>query len=496
MNDQPLPDHMNPRLTGRNRLPPRSRFTSYPTVEAALAGINDGVPSPWEKSLNGTWQFKLYERPQAVPADWMAMKEGDDMPVPSHWQLHGKLTPTGGTYGGISRPWYTNWGYPFPIDPPFVPNDWNPTGVYSLTFTVPADWDGMRKIVRFDGIDGCMTLACNDREIGLHKGSRLMAEFDLTEFLVEGENTLCVKVIQFGDHTYLEDQDMWWLSGIFRDVTLVAEPIGGLADVSLNATADGELEMNARDADDDDAGDALHGFDVFDRNGRQIAGETIDPKMNLVPMGEALEVPRESALWSLEAPQTFIAVFRCEVSSGWQHIPIRLGFRTIDVAPGGVLRLNGEPIKLRGVNRHEWSNTRGRAMTRQEMLDDVLLMKRHNINCVRTSTTRRTRTSSTFATSPACSSSTKSTSRRTAWTRPSRPASSRRRATRCGGTRWSTGRPARSAATATTRRLSCGRSATRRATGRTSRRRRRGYARTTRRGSSTTRATGGASTAT
>ncbi len=99
-----LPDHLNPKLTGRNRLPARSRFTSYPTVEAALAGINEGVASPWEQSLNGTWQFKLYERPTAVPADWMAMKEGDDITVPGFWQLAGKLTPEGGTYGDISRP--------------------------------------------------------------------------------------------------------------------------------------------------------------------------------------------------------------------------------------------------------------------------------------------------------------------------------------------------------------------------------------------------------
>ena len=121
-------------------------------------------------------------------------------------------------------PHYTNWAYPWPVDPPFVPTDRNPTGVYRLRFTVPDDWRDMRKIVRFDGVDGCTTLACNGREVGLHKGSRLMAEFDLTDFLQDGENTLAVRVIQFGDHSYLEDQDMWWLSGIFRDVTLLAEP--------------------------------------------------------------------------------------------------------------------------------------------------------------------------------------------------------------------------------------------------------------------------------
>ena len=387
--DLPLPDHMNPRLTGRNRLPARSRFTSYPTVEAALAGINDGVPSPWEKSLNGTWQFKLYERPQAVPDDWMEMREGDDMEVPCHWQLAGKLTPDGGTYGPLSKPAYTNVNYPFPIDPPFVPDDVNPTGVYSLTFTVPADWQGMRKVIRFDGVDGCMTLACNGREVGLHKGSRLMAEFDLTDFLQEGENLIAVKVIQYGDHSYLEDQDMWWLSGIFRDVTLLAEPRRLMSNVVQGDPAVPELgdrlivaHLSTNEDFDFDA--RLHMFDV--------AGEPVMPPMSENMPGEAERGFDLSGVsldeWTPERPTLYTLVVEISESdasdAAKQCVAIVTGFRTVDVA-GGVLRLNGQPIKLRGVNRHEWSNTRGRAVTRQDMLDDVLLMKRHNINCVRTS---------------------------------------------------------------------------------------------------------------
>ena len=376
-------DWQNPQLVGRNRLAPRSRFTSYPSVEAALAGINDGVPSPWEMSLNGTWRFRLFPRPEAVPLDWMddaAAGDWDEMEVPSHWQLAGTLTPTGGTYGDLSRPHYTNIDYPFPCDPPFVPDE-NPTGVYRLRFTVPADWRDMRKIVRFDGVDGCMTLACNGREVGLSKGSRLTAEFDLTDFLREGENVIAVKVIQYGDHSYVEDQDMWWLSGIFRDVTLLAEWRPALEDVRVEATycdGIGRLEVRPR-SNEEPFSYGLTGV-LTNEHGREVAkaGPVCDEAMEL-------EVP-DAAAWSAERPSLHTLLL-----TTWhgdhvhQVIALRVGFRTVDVAPGGVLRLNGEPVKLRGVNRHEWSMTRGRAVTRQDMLDDVLRMKRHNVNCVRTS---------------------------------------------------------------------------------------------------------------
>ncbi len=123
----------------------------------------------------------------------------------------------------------------------------------------------MRKIVRFDGVDGCMTLACNGREVGLHKGSRLMAEFDLTEFLQDGENTICVKVIQFGDHSYIEDQDMWWLSGIFRDVTLLAEPVGGMTDIAVAASVGESPTVTVSTSSGDDH--RYDGIDVYEASG-------------------------------------------------------------------------------------------------------------------------------------------------------------------------------------------------------------------------------------
>ncbi|MEM8876089.1 MAG: glycoside hydrolase family 2 TIM barrel-domain containing protein [Planctomycetota bacterium] len=369
----PLPEHLDPTLTHRNRLPPRSRFTSYPTAEAALAAINDGNPSPWERSLNGTWGFELFRRPEAVPSGWMKRDLPDEIEVPGHWQLAGELTPSGGTYGAISRPHYTNWAYPWPCDPPHV-SDHNPTGVYARSFDVPTDWDGMRKVLRFDGVDGCFTVAVNGKDVGMSKGSRLMAEFDITDHLQPGTNTIAVRCIQFGDHSYLEDQDMWWLSGIFRDVTLLAEPTPEF-DIAVtaifdDATGQGRLRIVAKNGQIESAG--LHLGDRF------VVAE---------PFGatEVNQLVDRVEMWTPESPQLYdLSISLAEPSGEQRHIPFRVGFRNVDVTTDGVLRLNGEPIKLRGVNRHEWSQTRGRAVTRDDMLADVLLMKRHNINFVRT----------------------------------------------------------------------------------------------------------------
>ena len=396
-----LPDHLDPTLTGRGRLAPRARTVSYPTAEAARAGLVDAAASPWAISLNGTWRFRLYERPGMVPDDWLAdatpgrASSWDDIEVPSHWQLAGELTPAGGTYGEVSRPWYTNWKYPFPIDPPFVP-DANPTGVYRLSFTVPEGWNGLRKIVRFDGVDGCTTVACNGHEVGVHKGSRNMAEFDLTDLLREGENTLAVKVVQFGDHTYLEDQDMWWLSGIFRDVTLLAEPRDGVRDLRVLAELDadgsgGTLKVEAEAWHDAPAGTTL-GLAVLPAGEARSMSDLMDPAtLTLLESPAALSgtYPLENVRpWSAEVPHlydVFVLVRPDADEPPVQYLAVRIGFRRVDVAPGGVLRVNGRPVKLRGVNRHEWNWKRGRAVTHVDMLEDVLIMKRHNIDTVRTS---------------------------------------------------------------------------------------------------------------
>jgi len=379
--DSVLPDYLTPEAVGRNRAATRSRFTAYPDPEAALAGARDGRSSPWEVSLNGDWSFELFDRPEAVPGDWMNRQLADTIEVPSHWQLAGQLTPDGGTYGDISRPHYTNWAYPWPCDPPHVP-DYNPTGVYRCTFQPPESWAGMQTVLRFDGVDGCFTLAVNGQEVGMSKGSRLMAEFDITGLIKPGVNSLAVRVVQFGDHSYLEDQDMWWLSGIFRDVTLLAQhehmdvSVDALLTVGPDAEHAGVLDIRLKSSQSD------WRYRLIGLDGQDLATG---------PVGEAGVGQRQASIeiadiepWTAEVPTLYTLV----LANDSVAVSLRVGFRTLDVSSengGGVLRVNGRAVKLRGVNRHEWSRTRGRSVTKQDMLDDVLMMKRHNVNCVRTS---------------------------------------------------------------------------------------------------------------
>ena len=308
-----------------------------------------------ELDLSGTWRFRYAERAD-LPEDFADPRHDDTawdtLPVPAHWQLHG--------YGA---PAYTNVRYPFPVDPPFVPDE-NPTGDYRRTFRLPSGFlsGGARAALRFEGVDSAMRVWMNGQPVGSSVGSRLPVEFDVTDLLRDGDNVLAVRVHQWSSGSYLEDQDMWWLSGIFREVRLLARPAGGLEDVFVRAGyADGAGTLRV---------------------------ETPVPARVLVPeLG--IDAPTNSDLaiagvepWSAEVPRLYDAEVVTAISA--ERVRLRIGFRTVAIVDG-VFTVNGRPVKLRGVNRHEFSPDRGRAVTRDEMLADVLLMKRHNINAVRTS---------------------------------------------------------------------------------------------------------------
>ncbi|MCU1658626.1 MAG: glycoside hydrolase family 2 barrel, partial [Pseudonocardiales bacterium] len=309
-----------------------------------------------ELSLNGRWRFRYSTRADR-PADLAAVELDDatwDMiAVPAHWQLEG--------YG---QPAYTNVQYPFPVDPPFVPDE-NPTGDYRRTFTVPPGFltESGRAVLRFDGVDSAFAVWVNGTEIGRSTGSRLAVEFDVTSALSgTGVNVLAVRVHQWSSASYLEDQDMWWLSGIFRDVTLQSRPANGIDDVFVHAgfdaaTGAGMLRVETR-------GDA---WLVVDELGVQTAANQSVTIENVQP-------------WTAESPYLYDAVLATDA----ERVRLRIGFRTVAIVDG-VFTVNGAPIKLRGVNRHEVDPDRGRSVTEADMLADVLLMKQHNINAVRTS---------------------------------------------------------------------------------------------------------------
>lgn len=378
------PDWGNQQVLHRNRLPARARFTAYPDEIAARARPS----SPWELSLNGMWRFQYAHSPIEAPALYADAAYDDAswdlLAVPSHWQLNG--------YGA---PHYTNVIYPFAIDPPRVPSE-NPTGSYRRRFVVPATWSGQRHILRFDGVDSAFELYLNGRYVGFSKGSRMAAEFDVTKFIGTGENLLAVRVYQWSDGSYLEDQDMWWLSGIFRDVTLLAEPPVSLWDLSVDPGLhddchDATLRVRATVMRAPGAqGSFRLALQLLDAHGAVVPGVAVNADVAvttsaLANVALAAEV-RAPQQWSADDPYLYTLLVtlynaRNEVVA---VVPQRVGFRRV-VIDGTQLLVNGTAIKLRGVNRHEHHPDLGRAVPRASMLEDVRLMKQHNINTVRTS---------------------------------------------------------------------------------------------------------------
>ncbi len=306
-------------------------------------------------ALNGSWRFALHPTVTGS-GDTLPDPDLDDtawttIPVPAHWQLHGHGSPA-----------YTNVAYPFPVDPPFVPDD-NPTGEYRRTFHLPPDWPAGDAVLRFDGVDSCYRVWLNGEELGHAKGSRLPAEFEVGHLLRAGRNVVAVRVHQWSAGSYLEDQDMWWLSGIFRDVTLHHMPTDGIRDYFVHADYD-----------------HITGAGTLTVQTTRPARLSV-PELNLTDVdANATHHIDGVRPWTAETPR----LYRGTLTTAAERIDIRIGFRTVTFGDGQ-LRVNGRRVQFRGVNRHEWHPEHGRAVPRETMLADVLLMKQHNINAVRTS---------------------------------------------------------------------------------------------------------------
>ncbi|WP_262061564.1 glycoside hydrolase family 2 TIM barrel-domain containing protein [Streptomyces sp. STR69] len=316
-------------------------------------------------SLNGSWRFRLSPTASAAKdfaAEGFDADGWDSIPVPAHWVLQGD-----GAYG---RPIYTNVQFPFPIDPPYVPDE-NPTGDYRRTFDVPADWsDAERVVLRFDGVESLFTVWVNGVEIGGASGSRLAHEFDVTSAVRPGGNVVAVRVHQWSAASYVEDQDQWWLPGIFRDVTLVARPAGGIEDVWLRTGFDdGRGRVEAEITADATA------FPVTLRIPELGVERVWTTPADLSPVDIAVVEP-----WSAERPRLYDAT----VSTATETVTLRVGFRTVEIR-GDQFLVNGRRVVFHGVNRHETHPERGRVFDEAHAREDLALMKRFNVNAIRTS---------------------------------------------------------------------------------------------------------------
>jgi len=384
-------DWTDPTVTGRNRLPPHADVLPYQDAEHAVESAR--AASPWIHSLTGEWEFRLADSPAEAPADFVDPDfepagwdcDWDSVSVPSNWQTEG--------YGA---PHYTNVVYPFPLDPPDVPTE-NPTGCYRRTFTVPDSWNGRQVRLHFEGVDSAFHLWVNGERVGYSEGARLPAEFDVTDHVEPGENTVALRVYKWSNGSYIEDQDMWWLSGVFRDVYACAPPETHVADVDCRTDLDDEyadaefaatVDVANAGVTVDAATTAEVAVDLVDDDGVSVLDAPLSDEVS-VESGEQASVTVETTvenpdLWTAETPNCYTALVTVESTGVEQAVVAEtVGFREVEIAEGQ-LRVNGEPITVRGVNRHDIHPEEGRAVSLATMREDVELMKRHNVNAVRT----------------------------------------------------------------------------------------------------------------
>jgi len=390
-------DWQNQAIFRINKEAPRSTFTPYASREQALAG--DPTSSTYTQSLNGLWKFAYTGSPSNRPTDFYTLvfddSSWDSIPVPSNWQLQ--------SYG---IPLYTNVTYPFAKNPPFVmdtpPESYthfpaenrNPVGSYRTTFTIPAHWKNRQTFITFDGVDSAFYLWLNGELVGYSQDSRTPAEFDLTAYLTEGTNTLAVEVYQLSDGSYLEDQDFWRLSGIFRDVTLWSASPLHVRDFWALASLDdnyelGQLGLNIDLTNQDlTTAHSIIKADLLTSDGALIASleESVELNPNETSTIELNWNKLQIKPWSAETPNLYRVLFEVQnIQSGQSTFyTTQTGFRKVELKNGQVL-VNGKAILFKGVNHHEHHPVMGHAVDEASMREDLLLMKRYNINAVRTS---------------------------------------------------------------------------------------------------------------
>ena len=340
--------HEDPRALHIGTLPDHAYFIPFAKGQDAF---EEREKSSHFELLNGAWDFRYYDSIIDMPDDFISQESETKISVPSNWQLY-----------GYDKPQYTNICYPIPFDPPYVPDD-IPVGVYSRIYNYTPD--GLRRILCFEGIDSCVYLYINGEFAGYSQVSHHTSEFDITELLKDGENRITAAVLKWCDGTYLEDQDKFRLSGIFRDVYILSRPEKRIENYHIMTDSDGNFRVSVKGADAK--------LRLYDGETLILSGEVQD--------GGAFEnTVGDVKLWSAEMPY----LYRLEIETDSELIGEKIGFRKVEIIDG-IFKLNGRHIKLFGVNRHDSYPDTGYYADREKMRRDLTMMKRHNINAVRTS---------------------------------------------------------------------------------------------------------------
>ena len=411
-NEEPA-DWENEQVIAINREPARATFVPFATAAQALAGSKE--ESRYVRSLSGDWKFHWVPRPEQRPMEFFRTDYDDSawatIPVPGNWERHGYGTPI-----------YVSAGYPFKIDPPRVMGqpkadyttftERNPVGSYRHSFDVPSAWDGRRVFIHFGGVQGAYYLWANDKRVGYSQGSMSPSEFEITDYVQPGRNQLAVEVYRFSDGSYLEDQDTWRLSGIFRDVHLYSTAAVRIADFAVRTDLDSAYrdatllikpEINAL-ANVETSGWVVRA-ELFDDAGDRVGHAPLEADVTTILnrdrvfavmndrtpqrgpakfawMAATIQAPLQ---WTAETPHLYTLVLTLHDADGAtvEAVSTRIGFREIEIRDGQFL-VNGTPIRFRGVNRHETDPADGRAISYERMVQDITLMKRANMNAVRT----------------------------------------------------------------------------------------------------------------
>lgn len=370
-------DWENPSVFNKNK---REAYAwSFPFRSIKNAENNSCKASPYYFSLNGEWNFAWSLNPGKRPNNFYELNYSTDtwdtITVPSDWQMKGYGTPI-----------YTNVKYPFKMDPPKIPTEYNPVGSYVKYFEVPENWDGASVILHFGAVNSAMYVWVNGQKAGYSQGSKTPAEFDITSYLNKGNNKLAVEVYRWCDGSYLEDQDMWRLSGIERDVYLYALPVKHISDffVKSGLTKNYKnglfrLVVNTKKTD---ANCQLE-VELKDQNGKRIYSNQKNSNESTTVFRSEL---KNVKCWSAESPYLYRLTLILKDKTGKvQDIrTTQVGFRSVEITNKQLL-VNGKPVLLKGVNRHEHCHINGHVITRKDMLNDIRLMKSFNINAVRCS---------------------------------------------------------------------------------------------------------------